>query len=184
FVRLLQQVEEAMTARKMGEVTELAQHYFAVLELIPNGARAHELKRVPQLLSLLKGVETLGLMHTLAEPLTREILSATRLHWPCHRESANCLAWVAQNAGHFEDFEFVRKVAVDLKCAMALYPGQHGDCCGRVLAERLAPEALDRLIESHLQRRGAPRWAKPVTSLLAMIGAPGAEAIFRRLDEE
>ena len=73
------------------------------------------MKRAPELLRALASVQTLPLMHTLAEPLLREILDETRLHWPCHLEATHCLAMVAQNAGRFEDFEFVHKIASDLK---------------------------------------------------------------------
>ena len=146
--------------------------------------RAEELKRAPELLRVLASVQTLPLMHTLAEPLVREILDETRLHWPCHLEATNCLAIVAQNAGRFEDFEFVHKIASDLKRSMTRRPGQHADCCGKALAGFLTPEALERLIESFLQRRSDAAWVRTATSLLTMIGPLGAEVALRRLDEE
>ena len=86
----------------------------------------------------------------------REILDETRLHWPCHLEATHCLAMVAQNAGRFEDFEFVHKIASDLKRSMARRPGQHADCCGKALAGLLTPEALERahrVVSAKAQRR-------------------------------
>ena len=146
--------------------------------------RAEELKRAPELLRVLASVQTLPLMHKLAEPLVREILDETRLHWPCHLEATHCLAIVAQNAGRFEDFEFVHKIASDLKRSMTRRPGQHADCCGKALAGFLTPEALERLIESFLQRRSDPAWVRTATSLLTMIGPLGAEVALHRLEEE
>jgi HEAT repeat protein len=146
--------------------------------------RAEELKRAPELLRVLTSVQTLPLMHMLAESLLREILDETRLHWPCHLEATHCLEIVAQNAGHFEDFEFVLKIASDLKRSLNRRPDLHADCCGKALAGLLDPEALERLIESFLQKRSDATWVRTATSLLTMMGPLGAEAALRRLDEE
>ncbi|MGA3327373.1 MAG: hypothetical protein ABSF45_23160 [Terriglobia bacterium] len=184
FARLVQYVQEAMREGKVAQATEVAQHYFSAWEKAPSAVRAEELKRAAELLRVLASVQTLPLMHTLAEPLVREILDETRLHWPCHLEATNCLAIVAQNAGRFEDFEFVHKIALDLKHSMTRHPGQHADCCGKALAGFLTPETLDRLVDSFLQRRGDAAWVHTASSLLTMIGPLGAEAAHRRLDEE
>jgi hypothetical protein len=184
FARLVQYVQEAMGEGRIPEASEIAQHYFSALEKAPSALRAEELKRAPELLRALGSVQTLPLMHSLAEPLLREILDETRLHWPCHLAATHCLALVAQNAGRFEDFEFVQKIATDLKRSMARRPSQHADCCGQALAELLTAEALERLIESFLQRRSDPAWVRNATSLLTMIGPPGAEVALRRLEEE
>jgi hypothetical protein len=184
FTRLVQYVQEAMGEGRIQEVSDISQHYFSVWEKAPSAVRAEELKRAPELLRVLASVQTLPLMHTLAEPLVREILDETRLHWPCHLEATNCLVIVAQNAGRFEDFEFVHKIASDLKRSITRRPGQHADCCGKALAGLLTPEALERLVESFLQRRSDGAWVHTATSLLAMIGPLGAEAAHRRLDDE
>jgi HEAT repeat protein len=169
---------------RVSEATEIAQHYFSAWEGASSAVRAEEMKRAPELLRALASVQTLPLMHALAEPLRREILDETRLHWPCHLQATRCLATVAQNAGRFEDFEFVHKIASDLKRAMSRRPSQHADCCGKALAGLLTPEAMERLIESFLQRRSDAAWVRTATSLLTMIGPPGAEGAFHRLDEE
>jgi HEAT repeat protein len=184
FTRLVQYVQEAMGEGRIQEVSDISQHYFSVWEKAPSAVRAEELKRAPELLRVLASVQTLPLMHTLAEPLVREILDETRLHWPSHIEATNCLAIVAQNAGRFDDFEFVHKIALDLKRSMTRRPGQHADCCGKALAAFLTPEALERLVESFLQRRSDGAWVHTATSLLTMIGPPGAEAALRHLEEE
>lgn len=184
FARLVNYVQEAVMQGRISEATEMAQHFFSAWEKAPSSVRAEELKRAPELLRALASVQTVPLMHTLAEPLLREILDETRLHWPCHLESANCLAIVAQNAGRFEDFEFVHKIASDLKHVMTRRPGQHTDCCGKALAGLLPPEALERLIESFLQRRSDAAWGRTATSLLTMIGPISAEVAHLRLDEE
>ncbi|MGD1100579.1 MAG: hypothetical protein ABSA59_00825 [Terriglobia bacterium] len=184
FSRLVQYVQEAMREGRISEAMEVAQRYFSAWEKAPSALRAEELKRAPELLRVLASVQTVPLMHTLAEPLVREILDETRLHWPCHLEATNCLAIVAQNAGRFEDFEFVHKIASDLKRSMTRRPGQHADCCGKALVGLLTPEALERLVESFLQRRSDAAWVRTATSLLTMIGPLGAEVAFRRLDEE
>ncbi len=184
FSRLVHYVQEAMGEGRIAEASDIAQHYFTAGEKAPSAVRAEELKRAPELLRVLASVQTVPLMHTLAEPLLREILDETRLHWPCHQEATHCVALVAQNAGRFEDFEFVQKIASDLKRSMARRPSQHADCCGKALAGLLTPEALERLIESFLQRRSDPVWVRNATSLLTMIGPPGAEMALRRLEEE
>jgi hypothetical protein len=184
FARLVDYVQEDMKEGRFSEAMEVSQKYFASWEKSPSAVRAEELKRAPELLRILASVQTLPLMHALSEPLVREILDETRLHWPCHREATNCLAIVAQNAGRFEDFEFVYKIASDLKRSLTRRPDQHADCCGKALAELLTPEALERLIESFLQRRNDGAWVRTATSLLVMIGPLGAEAAHRRLDDE
>jgi len=184
FVRLVQYVQEAMSEGRISEATDVAQHYFSAWEKAPSAARAEEMKRAPELLRALASVQTLPLMHTLAEPLLREILDETRLHWPCHLEATHCLTIVAENAGRLEDFEFVHKIASDLKRSMARHPSQHADCCGKALAGLLTPEGLERLIESFLQRRSDAAWVRTATSLLTMVGPLGAEVAFRRLEEE
>ncbi len=151
---------------------------------LPPVTRAEELKRAPELLHILSTAQTLPLMHTLAEPLVRELLEEASQHGPCHVEAANCLATLAQNAGRFEDFEFVQKLGVDLKRSLARDPGRHRDCCGQALSGLLTAEALEQLIELFLEKRSEAAWVRRVTSLLLMAGAPGAEIAFRRLDEE
>ena len=184
FTRLVQYVQEAMNEGKTAESMEVAQHYFSACEKASSAVRAEELKRAPELLRVLASVQTLPLMHTLADLLLRQILDETRLHWPSHVEATNCLALVAQNASRFEDFEFVQMIASDLKRSMTRRPGQHADCCGKALAGFLPPEALERLIESFLQRRSDAVWVRTATSLLTMVGPLGAEVALRRLEEE
>jgi len=184
FDRLLHYVQEAVNEGRFDEAAEIARHYFAVLDKAPAAARAEELQRAPQLLHSLAGVQNLELMHTLVEPLVRDLLDETRLHWPCHLGITSCLAVVSENAGRFEDFEFVCKIATDLKRSLARHPVQHVDCCGSALSRLLPAEVLDRLIELYLQKRSDAAWVKTATSLLVMIGPAGAEAVFRRLEEE
>jgi HEAT repeat protein len=184
FTRLVQYVQQAMSEGRTSEAAEVAQHYFSTWEKAPSSVRTEEMKRAPELLRILASVQTLPLMHSLAEQLLREILDETRLHWPSHQEATHCLAMVAQNAGRFEDFEFVHKIGSDLKRLITRRPDQHADCCAKALSEFLTPEALERLIESFLQRRSDPVWVHTASSLLAMTGPPGAEAAQRRLDDE
>lgn len=184
FARLVQYVQEAMSEGRVNDASEATQHFFATWQKAPSAVRAEELKRAPDLLRVLASVQTLPLMHTLAEPLVREISEETRLHWPSHLEATHCLTIVCQNAGRFEDFEFVQKAASELKRVMTRRPGQHADCCGKALESFLTPEALERLIESFLQRRSDPAWVRTATSLLMMIGPPGAEVAMHRLEEE
>jgi len=184
FSRLVQYVQEAMGEGRISEAIDIAQQYISVWEKAPSAVRAEELKRAPELLRALASVQTLPLMHTLAGVLLREIQVETPLHWPCHLEAAHCLVVVAQNAGRFEDYDFVYRIALDLKGSLSRFPGQHADCCGKALAGLLTSEALDRLIESFIQRRNDVAWVRTATSLLTMIGPPGAEAALRRLDEE
>jgi hypothetical protein len=184
FSHLEQYLQEAMSEGRTKEATEVAQHYFSTMEKAPTGVRAEDLKRAPELVRIVASVQTLPLLHTLAEPLVREIVEETHLHWPCHVEAANCLAIVAQNAGRFEDFEFVHKIAVELKRFIARRPSQHADCCGKALAGFLTPEASERLVDSLLQKRGDAAWVHTASSLLTIIGPLGAEAAHRRLDEE
>jgi len=184
FSRFVQYVQEAMTEGRTSEASEAAEHYFSVLQKASSATRAEELKRAPELVRVLASMQTLPLLHTVAESLIAEILEETRLHWPCHLEATHCLSIVAQNAGRFEDFDFVYKVATDLKRSLSRNPPQHADCCGKALAGLLTSEALERLIESFLQRRSDTVWVRTATSLLTMMGSLGAEVAFRRLEEE
>jgi hypothetical protein len=184
FARLVQYVQEAMSEGRISEASDIARHYFSTWEKAPAPVRAEEMKRAPELLRALASVQTLPLMDALAEPLVREILDETCFDGPCHREAANCLTVLAQNGGRFEDFELVHKIALDLKRCTAGNSTQHADCCARALAGILTPEALERLIESYLQRRSEAAWVRTATSLLTLTGPPGAEAALRRLDEE
>ncbi|HTS71219.1 MAG TPA: hypothetical protein VMO17_19755 [Terriglobia bacterium] len=184
FARLVQWVQEAMADGRVSEACDVARHYFSTWEKAPFAVRAEEMKRAPELLRALAGLQTLPLMHALAEPFMREILDETRLHWPCHLEANRCLAVVAQNAGRFEDFEFVQKIAAGLKRSLARRPDQHAECCGHALADLLSTEALDRLVESFLHRRSDALWVRNAGTLLTMIGPPGAEAALRRLEGE
>jgi hypothetical protein len=184
FARLLYYVQEAMSEGRFAQAGEIARHYFAVLEKTPPAARAEGLKRAPELLRSLAVAETLGLMHALAEPWVRELRDESYLQGPCHVEVARCLAVVGQNAGDFDDFEFVQQLATELKRSLARHPDEHLDCCGKAFSGLLSPQALDRLIESYLQKRGDAAWVRTATSLLATMGPAGAETAFRRLDEE
>jgi HEAT repeat protein len=184
FSRLVKWVQEALSEGRWPEATEIVQHYFSSWEKASSAQRAEELKRAPELLRVLTGAPALPLLRPLAESLLREIMDETGL--PCSRHSgaANCLAVIARNVGQCEDFEFVHKIASDLKRSLARRPGQHAECCGKALTELLAPESLERLVDSFLQRRSDAAWVRTAASLLVMIGPPGAEAALRRLDEE
>ncbi len=184
FRHLVDYAQEMMNRGKFGPAAEVAGHYFGLLHKVPAPARAEELKRAPELLRTLAAVETLELIHTCAEPMVRELLDESRIDWECHRQAANCLVSVAQHLGRLEDFEFVHKIALDLKRSQARDRAQHSDCCGAALTGLLAMPAIELLIELYLQRRGDADWAKTVTSLLQAIGPPAGEIAFRHLEDE
>jgi uncharacterized membrane protein YgcG len=184
FDRVLHYIQEAVNDGRFDEAAGVAWHYFAVLDKAPAATRTEGLRRAPQLLHSLASVQTLESMRALVEPLVKDLLDETRLHWPTHLEITNCLIVVAEDAGRFEDFELVCKIATDLKLSLTRHPAQHADCCGGALSRLLPVEVLDRLIELYLQRRGDAAWVRTATSLLVMIGPLGAEAVFRRLEEE
>jgi len=184
FQRLLRYLEEAINEGRTGEVAEATRHYFAALDKASSAARAEALERAPQLLRTVGGVTNQDFMRTLGDSLLAELLDETRLHWPCHLGVTSCLVAISENAGRFEDFEFVYKIASDLKRSIARHEGQHTDCCGQALARLLPAEALERLVDSYLVKRSDAVWARTVVALLTQIGPAGAEAAFRRLEEE
>ncbi len=185
FRRLVNYIQEVMSEGKTNQATEAARHYLGLLGSTPTAAdRAEELKRAPEVLQAIAGVQTLELLHALAQPLLSEFLDETRMHWECHRQLANCLNTITQIAGRYEDFEFVHKIALDLKRSAARHIAQHADCCGVALKGLLAPAAIERLVELYLQKRSDPGWANTVTALLHITGPVGAEIAFRRLEEE
>ncbi len=184
FRHLADYVQEMMNQGKFDRVAEVAGHYFGLLHNVPAPARAEELKRAPELLRTLAAVETLELMHTCAAPIARELLDEGPIDWECHRQAANCLVSVAQHLGRLEDFEFVHKIALDLKRSQARHATQHSECCGAALTGLLAPPAIELLIDLYLQRRSDAAWAKTVASLLQAIGPPAVETAFRHLEDE
>ena len=184
FRYLVQYTEEMRNEGNFGEVTEVAGHYFSLLEAASPDTRIKELTRAPELLRALSSLQTLEFLHTVAARLGRELLEPKQMDWQCHPYVANCLTGAVQVMALYEDFEAVRQIGMDLERSLATDRAQHAECCGKALENLLTPASIERLIELYLQKRDDPGWLRTVTSLLKWAGAQGAEAAFQRIEEE
>ena len=184
FHHLVHYAEEMRNEEKFSAATEVAGHYFTVLEAAPPDTRIKELTRAPELLRALASLQTLEFLHTVAARLGRELLEPKQIDWHCHQSVANCLTGAVQVMALYEDFEAVRQIGMDLERSLATDRAQHAECCGKALEKLLTPAAMERLIELYLQKRDDRIWPRTVASLLKWAGAQGAETVFQRLEEE
>jgi hypothetical protein len=182
FRRLMSYLQETMNAGATDEALQVIAHYWAVLEATPRASRADDLTRLAELLRAMATPQMLGFIHTVAARLSQELRELAEPGY--HPRVAEALAAVAQIAGRYEDFEFVQKIAADLKSAATLNPAQHEECCTAALGQLLEPATARRVVERYLEERDNAAWARTATALLKSLGAQGAEPVFQALEEE
>ena len=180
FKRLLMHIKDLTTKGRFDDATEMVTHYFVILDLTEHEIQPAELARAPELLQVVARLQTRDFMQTLATRLTQALFDEHLRGWH-HIHVANCLATVAHSMAPYEDFESVQKIAVDLEKSRQRQPELHQDCCAEALGNLLGPRSIERLIELYAQKREAQRM---VLSIVKLMGRPGIEKVFQRLEDE
>jgi hypothetical protein len=91
---------------------------------------------------------------------------------------------MAQAIAHFEDFEAVYSIGLALEQAVEADAARHSSCCAAALGRLLTPATTERLVELFLASRDVPAANRIFPALLRWLGAPAAEKVFERLEEE
>ncbi len=182
FRRLINYILEMMAEGRTEEALEVAKHYLSFLGAPP--APAEELTRLPELVRAIAGLQTLDFMRMLAGCLYKELLRETPFEPTAHTLVAKCLSGLAQNAGHYEDFETVHKIAVEVNRCLTKDSVRHSACCAEALRNLLKAESVARLVELDLEKRDNPAWGRTVVSLLKLLGPQGADTAFQFLEVE
>lgn len=180
FKRLQAYVKDLMGRSRFDEATSLVTHYFAILDLGEREIQPAELARAPELLQTVARLQTREFMQAMATRLTQALFDDQLRGWH-HIHVSNCLATVAHSMAPYEDFESVQKIAQDLEKSRLRGPELHHDCCMEALGNLLGPRSIERLIELYAQKREAQRM---VLSIVKLMGRPGIEKVFQRLEDE
>lgn len=180
FKRLLAFVKDEMARNQFDEVCSLLDHYFAILELNEHELQPAELARAPELLQVAARIQTREFMQSMATRLSRVLLDEQLRGW-YHLHVANCLATVAHSMAPYEDFESIQKIAADLEQSRTRDPGAHQQCCAEALGNLVGPRSIERLIELYADKKDASRM---VLTIVKLMGKPGIEKVFQRLEEE
>lgn len=180
FKRLAAYAKSAVRRGELQEASDLAEHYFGILDLGPSELQVVELARAPDLLQTIARLQTKELMQKLAERLSNVLFDEGFRGW-FHTHAANCVATAAHCMAPYEDFDGIYLIAQSLEKSRLRSPQLHKDCCGEALGNLLGPRSIERLVELYSLRRYGQRM---VVSILRLMGRLGAEKIFQRLEEE
>jgi HEAT repeat protein len=183
FQGLLDYVKECLGARKYDPALEVATHYFCFLDASSSIVQA-ELPRALQLLRLMAEPPTLSFLLEVAERLGTELLDEHQLTPECHAAVAEALAGVVRMATAAGDLDPAHRAGTVLEQSRARDPRRHEACCGAALGRLLPPEAVPRLIDVYLEKRGDAGLSRTTVELLRWLGSASGEEAFRRLAEE
>jgi HEAT repeat protein len=180
FRRLILFIKDELARGNAAVGAELAQHYFAILNLPPNELQPQELARAPELLKVITRLQTRQFMQRISALLGATLLDEQLRGW-YHLHASVCLMTIAQGVALYEDFDLVQKIAADLDKSRARNAAQHAECCGAALANLLAPASIERAVELYTTSRELQR---TFVTILKAMGAAGMEKVFQRLEEE
>jgi HEAT repeats len=180
FKRLVALVKDEMARNQFDQVCALLDHYFAILDLNEQELQPAELARAPELLQLAARIQTREFMQSMAARLSRVLLDEQVRGW-YHHHTSNCLATVAHSMAPYEDFESIQKIAADLEQSRSRNPEAHQQCCAEALGNLVGPRSIERLIELYAEKKDASRM---VLTIVKLMGKPGIEKVFQRLEEE
>ncbi len=180
FRRLVLYVKDELARGNTEGASEVAEHYFAILNLPANELQPQELARAPELLKMMTRLQTRQFMQRVAFRLGA-LLQDEQLRGWYHLHTSVCLMTVAQGVALYEDFDVAQKIAADLDRSRSRNPGQHAECCGAAMSSLLTAASIERAVELYTSNRELQR---VFVTILKAMGAAGMEKVFQRVEEE
>ncbi len=181
FRRLLEHMKEVIKSGDLETATKLGNHYFAMFDHAGSAPKPEELSRMPELLRAMAGVRT-DFWEATAVRLTDALN-----RWPdeqfLHRQIINGLSTLAKNVALYEEFSLIQSIGNALESLRSRNEA-HEDCCGKALETLLTPNAVDRIMELHISKRGDATWARTASTLLRWSGNLAVAKVFRALEDE
>ena len=180
FRRLILYVKDELGRGNIETAMEVAEHYFAILNLPASELHPPELARAPELLKVMTRIQTRQFMQKIAFRLGALLMDEALRGW-FHVHTSVCLMTIAQGVALYEDFDLVQRVAADLDRSRARNANQHAECCTAALSNLLTPASIERAVELYATNRELHRTFIPI---LKAMGAAGVEKVFQRLEDE
>lgn len=180
FRRLTGYLSDLVKAGEREQITELANHYFAILDK-DDVPEPEELGRVPELTKVIAGLRSdfwSGTAVRLCDVATRWGDKAF-----LHNQVLNAILAICRTLAIYEDFELIENIGNTLEHIANEKP-EHQQCCGKALQSLLNVHALDRVVELYIQRRDDRNFGRTASVLLRRTGAPGISKAFHQLEDE
>lgn len=182
FRRFMELGKDLMAQHDIDRVASLVVHYFEFLDVPDSRIESSDLSRVPEMVQTFSPASEKFAAKS-SEHLLR-LLQRTDLSEFIHFQAANGLGVLGQLLVTHEQFQHVTAVGVALEKSYNLDREHHKKCCGTALASVVPHEAITRIIDNHLQKRGESALVKTTATLLR-FSAPGSiENVMQRLANE
>ena len=180
FRRLTGYLADLVKAGERTQITELANHYFAILDK-EERPEPEELGRVPELTKVIAGLRSdfwSGASVRLCDVAVR---------WDdnqfLHNQVLNAILAICRTLAIYEDFELIENIGNTLERMIVEKP-EHQQCCEKAMHALLNVHALDRVVELYVQRRNDRNFARTAATLLRRTGNVGITKAFLQLEDE
>jgi hypothetical protein len=182
FRRFMEIAKDLLAQRDMDRLASLVNHYFASLKPPNSRIEPTDLSRVPEIVQTFSSALD-GFAASTSECLI-QVLQRSDVSEFIHFQAANGLSVLGQSLIARQEFQQVTGLGTALEKTYNLDREHHKKCCGAALMSLIPAEAIDGVVDSHLQKRGDSASGK-VTATLLRFAAPGSiHNVMERLANE
>jgi hypothetical protein len=182
FRRFMELAKDLLAQRDTDRLASLVNHYFEFLESTDSRIESTDLSRVPEIVQTFSSAVDTFAAKT-SERLIR-VLHISEESEFIHFQAANGLGVLGQALVAQEQFQRVTVVGTALERSYNLDRERHKKCCGMALGSLVPAEALNRIVDSHLQKRGDSASGRTTATLLRFAAPGSIQNVMERLANE
>lgn len=182
FRRFMELAKDLLAQREIDRLTSLVNHYFEFLDIPDSRIDSPDLSRVPEIVQTFSSALDRFAEKT-AERLIR-VLYRLDISEFIHFQAANGLAGLGQSLRGQELFQQLTILGTALEKSYNLDRERHQKCCGTGLASLIPAGSIDRIVDSHLQKRGDSASGRTTATLLRFAAPGSIQNVMERLANE
>jgi hypothetical protein len=182
FRRFMELAKELLAQRDRDRVGVLINHYFEFLDAPDARIESTDLSRVPEIVQAFSSAAE-GFAGKTSERLIR-VLNRADISEFIHFQAASGLGVLGQSLTAQEQFREVLSIGVALEKSYNLDRERHKKCCGMALATLVPANAIERILDSHLQKRGESASVRSTATLLRFAAPGSIQNVMERLVNE
>lgn len=182
FRRFMELAKDLLVQRDTNGLASLVNHYFEFLESQDCRIESTDLSRVPEIVQTLSSAIDSFAAKT-SERLIRVLHRSEESEF-IHFQAANGLGVLGQSLVAQEHLQQVAVIGTALERSYNLDRERHKKCCGMALGSLVPAEAIHRIVDSHLQKRGDSGSGRTTASLLRFAAPGSIQNVMERLANE
>ena len=182
FRRFMELARDLFAQRDTERLASLVTHYFEFLDSTDSRIESTDLSRVPEIVQTFSSAVDTFAAKT-SERLTRVLYRSEESEF-IHFQAANGLGVLGQSLAAQEHFQQVTVIGTALERSYNLDRERHKKCCGMALASLVPAEAINGIVDGHLQKRGDSASGRTTATLLRFAAPGSIQKVMERLANE